>query len=132
MSGKLLESGEMYLETILVLSKTKDLVRAIDIVEYMGFSKPSVSIAMSKLKEGGYILINPDGHISLTSDGLSLAEKIYDRHTTLTDFLVQLGVDKDTAAADACKIEHDISDESFEAIKKHATDIRKHRKQAQI
>lgn len=114
------ESGEMYLETILILSKKNPNVRAIDIGEYMGYSKPSVSRAMSILKSGGYVSVDPVGHITLTDSGLEIAEKIYERHTMLTKFLKRLGVDEKTAAEDACKIEHVISDESFEAIKKHA------------
>ena len=115
---QLQESGEMYLETILVLSKTKANVRSIDISEYMGFSKPSVSRAVSLLKSGGYIDVNPDGYLTLTEVGLEVAEKIYSRHKLLTQFLTALGVPDDIAANDACKIEHCISDESFEAIKK--------------
>ncbi len=114
------ESGEMYLETILILSKKNPNVRAIDIGEYMGYSKPSVSRAMSILKSGGYVSVDPVGHITLTDSGLEIAAKIYERHTMLTKFLTRLGVDEKTAAEDACKIEHVISDESFEAIKKHA------------
>lgn len=113
------ESGEMYLETILVLSHKQGLVRSIDVVEYMGFSKPSVSRAMSILKSGGYITVEANGYISLTDAGLEIAEKIYARHKMLTEFLVALGVSEKAAAEDACKMEHDISDESFEAIKRH-------------
>ena len=113
------ESGEMYLETILILSGEKSAVRAIDIVEYMGFSKPSVSRALGKLREMQYILVDDAGHITLTETGRALAEKIYERHTVLTDLLMRLGVDEETAVADACKIEHDISDRTFDAIKKH-------------
>ena len=113
------ESGEMYLETIHVLQKKNGHVRAIDISEYMGYSKPSVSRAMGLLKSGGYIQIDKDGSITLTEAGLSVAEKIYERHTLLTNLLIFLGVSPETAAEDACKIEHAISDESFEAIKKH-------------
>ncbi len=116
------ESGEMYLETILILSKKNPNVRAIDIGEYMGYSKPSVSRAMSILKSGGYVSVDPVGHITLTDSGLEIAEKIYERHTMLTKFLTRLGVDEQIASEDACKIEHVISDESFEAIKKHAAD----------
>ena len=112
------ESGEMYLETILILSKRSSAVRAIDVGEYMNFSKPSVSRAMGLLKSGGFITVDKDGFIS--TSGRSIAEKIYERHTLLTAFLVKLGVDEKTAAEDACKIEHDISDISFEAIKNHA------------
>lgn len=111
------ESGEMYLETILVLSKTKDTVRSIDVVEYMGFSKPSVSRAVSILKKDGYITVEENGHITLTESGKTVAEKIYSRHNILTDFLIALGVDRETAVEDACKMEHDISDTSFNSIK---------------
>lgn len=113
----LLESGEMYLETILVLSKKKPAVRSIDVGEYMGYSKPSVSRAVGLLKDGGYVITDPDGHLTLTDAGREIAEKIYERHTVLTAFLVRLGVDPETAAEDACKMEHDISDTSFQAIK---------------
>ena len=113
------ESGEMYLETILVLSKKHRLVRAIDVGEYMGYSKPSVSRAMGLLRNGGFIEVAHDGSITLTAAGFEVAHKIYERHTTLTAFLVSLGVDEATASEDACKIEHDISDASFEAIKRH-------------
>lgn len=112
------ESGEMYLETILVLSRFKKNVRSIDICEEMGFSKPSVSRAMSKLREDKYIEMDRDNFITLTPSGLSIAEKIYERHTLLSDFLEGIGVSHETAVADACKIEHDISDETFEALKK--------------
>ena len=114
------ESGEMYLETIYILSKKNRSVRSIDVGEYMGYSKPSVSRAVGILKKGGYIVMDKDGYLSLTDSGLEIAEKIYERHTTLTDFLVRLGVDKDIAAEDACKMEHDISEETFEALKRHA------------
>ncbi len=113
------ESGEMYLETILILSRTKGQVRSIDIVEYMSFSKPSVSRAVGLLKSGGYILVDPDGYITLTDAGREVAEKIYERHTTLTELLTRLGVDPEVAAEDACRMEHTISDESFEALKRH-------------
>ena len=116
----LLESGEMYLETILVLSKKKPAVRSIDVGEYMGYSKPSVSRAVGLLKDGGYVIADPDGHLTLTDAGREIAEKIYERHTVLTAFLVRLGVDPETAAEDACKMEHHISDQSFEALKRHA------------
>ena len=112
------ESGEMYLETIYVLSKETKHVRSIDVVEYMNFSKPSISRAIGLLKNGGYVAVDRDGHISLTDAGLEIAEKIYERHKILTSYLVSLGVSEETASADACKIEHVISDESFEAIKK--------------
>ncbi len=114
------ESGEMYLETIYILSKKSSSVRSIDVGEYMGYSKPSVSRAVGILKKGGYVVMDKDGYLSLTDSGLEIANKIYERHTTLTEFLVRLGVDKDTAVEDACKMEHDISDETFEALKRHA------------
>ena len=113
------ESGEMYLETILILSKKQPHVRSIDVGEYMGFSKPSVSRAVGLLKTGGYITVDDDGYLSLTELGLELATKIYERHNILTTFLTSLGVEYETAAQDACKIEHVLSDESLEAIKKH-------------
>ena len=112
------ESGEMYLETILLLSQKSGHVRAIDVGEEMGYSKPSVSRAMSLLKQGGYIVINKDGGIILTDAGRALAEKIYERHTLITNFLISIGVEEETATEDACKMEHSISDASFEAIKK--------------
>ena len=111
------ESGEMYLESIYVLSKKSGGVHAIDVCEQMGYSKPSVSRAMSILKREGYITVDADSHIHLTDAGLSVAKSIFDRHTVLTDFLTGLGVDSAVAAQDACKIEHVISDESLEAIK---------------
>ena len=112
------ESGEMYLETILRLSQASGHVRAIDVGEEMGYSKPSVSRAMSILKQGGYIVIESDGSIVLTDTGREIAEKIYARHTLITNFLISIGVDKETATEDACKMEHGISDASFEAIQK--------------
>lgn len=114
------ESGEMYLETIYILSKKSSYVRSIDVGDYMGYSKPSVSRAVSILKKGGYVLMDDNGHLTLTDTGLEIAQKIYERHTTLTDFLIRLGVNEKTAAEDACKMEHDISDETFAAMKKHA------------
>ena len=112
------ESGQMYLETIFVLSKKKSLVRAIDVCEHMGYSKPSVSRAMGILKKESLIAIDPSGHITLTEKGRELAESMYERHTLLSSFLESIGVDSETAAEDACRIEHCISEESFEAIKK--------------
>ena len=113
------ESGEMYLETILVLGKKKNTVRSIDIAEEMGFSKASVSRAVSKLKQDEYIIIDSDGHIALTEKGYELANTIYERHIVLTKMIVNLGVSEETATADACKMEHVVSDESFQAIKNH-------------
>ena len=113
------ESGEMYLETIFILSEKNGPVRSVDVGEYMGYSKPSVSRAVGILKKGGYVTMDREGHLSLTDTGLSIAKKIYERHTTLTDFLVRLGVNRDTAVEDACKMEHDISDETFEALKRN-------------
>lgn len=112
------ESGEMYLETIYVLTREKPAVRAIDVGEHMGFSKPSVSRAIGLLKSGGYVEVDSDGYLSLTDHGREVAIKVYDRHKILTEFLVSLGVSEETASNDACKIEHCISDESLEAIKK--------------
>lgn len=113
----LLESGEMYLETILILSQKKPYVRAIDVGEHIGYSRPSVSRAVGLLKGDGYILVDEDGHITLTETGRKVAETIYERHTLFTELLEALGVDGETASADACKIEHHISDASFQAIK---------------
>lgn len=114
------ESGEMYLETIYILSQKSGAVRSLDVAEYMNYSKPSVSRAVGLLKQGEYITVDPDGYLHLTELGEAIASKIYERHTLLTEFLICLGVDPETAAEDACKIEHDISDKSFEAIKNHA------------
>lgn len=119
------ESGEMYLETVYVLSKN-GVVRSLDVAEYMGFSKPSVSRAVGLLKQGGYLLMDKDGYLTLTESGLDVAKKIYERHTLLSKFLVRLGVDEKTATEDACKMEHDISDESFSAIKEHVRRNMKH------
>ena len=109
----------MYLETVFVLSKKGGIVRSIDVCEYMGYSKPSVSRAVGLLKNGGYLTMGADGALELTDAGREVAERMYERHTLLTKCLIYLGVDEETAAEDACKIEHDISDRSFEAIKKH-------------
>lgn len=117
---RLQESGEMYLEAILVLFRKNGHVRSIDISEYLGYSKPSVSRAVGLLKNGEYILVEPDGSITLTPAGQEIAEKIYERHTVLSELLVKMGVSIETAAADACRLEHAISDESFEAIKNFA------------
>lgn len=113
------ESGEMYLETILILSEKKNDVRSIDICDEMGFSKPSISRAMHLLKDGGYLDIDENGFITLTELGREIAEKIYERHKVLTQLFVAIGVDEDTASEDACRIEHVISDKTFKAIKKH-------------
>ena len=115
---QLLESGEMYLESIYVLKKRGKLVRSIDVCEYLGYSKPSVSRAMSILKKGGFVTADKSGFLSLTESGLEIANKIHERHTLLTEFLIKLGVDEKTASEDACKIEHDISQTTIEAIKK--------------
>ena len=116
---RLQESGEMYLESIYVLSKSQDTVRSIDISEYMGYSKPSVSRAVNLLKNGGYITMDKDNLITLTESGLEIAQKIFDRHTLIANLLIRLGVPEKIAAEDACKMEHAISDESFEAIRRH-------------
>jgi Mn-dependent DtxR family transcriptional regulator len=113
------ESGEMYLETILILSQQKSFVRAIDVGEYMGFTKPSVSRALSLLRSGGFVIVGDGGGLSLTEAGREVAEKIYERHTYITKFLVNLGVSEKTAAEDACRMEHVISDESFRAMQEH-------------
>ena len=117
------ESGEMYLEAILVLSKKTGYVRSIDVSEYLGYSKPSVSRAMGILRQGEFIHVETDGGITLTDTGREIAEKIYERHTLLTELLVRMGVSEETAAADACKLEHAISDESFQAIKRYAANL---------
>ena len=117
------ESGEMYLEAILVLTRKTGFVRSIDVSEYLGYSKPSVSRAMGILKAGEYITVDTDGSITMTDKGREIAEKIYERHTLLTKLLQHIGVREETAAADACKLEHAISDESFQALKKYAAGI---------
>ena len=118
------ESGEMYLETIYILSQKNAEVHSVDVGEYMGYSKPSVSRAVGLLKQGGYLLMDAGGCLTLTPSGLGIARKIYERHTALTDLLIRLGVSRETAALDACRIEHDISDETFEAIKRHVRQFR--------
>ena len=117
---KIQESAENYLETILILKNKNGAVRSIDIANELGFSKPSVSVDMKNLRENGYIEVDSSGYITLLDSGRRIAEKIYERHTTLSKWLVSLGVDAKTAAEDACRIEHIISSESFEAIKKIA------------
>ena len=118
------ESGEMYLEAILVLTRKTGFVRSIDVSEYLGYSKPSVSRAMGLLRQGEYIQVDTDGSITLTDTGLAIAEKIYERHTVMTELLIRMGVSQETAAADACKLEHAISDESFEAIKRFVATLK--------
>lgn len=113
------ESGEMYLETILILGQRKNLVRAVDVATEMQLSKPSVSRALVKLKNDACIIVDENGHIAFTEKGRAIAEKIYERHQVLTEILMAIGVDREIAAKDACKMEHDISDETFEAMKKH-------------
>ena len=113
------ESGEMYLETILVLKREKETVRAIDVGQKMGYSKPSVSRALGRLKTDGYLLVDGGGYLRLTEKGAAIAEKIYERHHVLSELLTRIGVSPDTAAEDACRIEHVISDESFAAVKRH-------------
>ena len=113
------ESGEMYLETILILSIRKNLVRAVDVAAEMGISKASVSRALARLRSDDCIIVDADGRIAFTEKGRRIAEKIYERHQVLTDILMAIGVDRETAAADACKMEHDISDATFEAMKRH-------------
>lgn len=123
--AKIPESGEMYLETLLILSQKGGRVRSIDVANYMDFSKPSVSRAVKKLKTDGFITIEPDGALILTEAGLDIAGKVYERHRFLSEFFVELGVSEDTAVADACKIEHDLSDETFEALKKYTSKCKK-------
>ena len=113
------ESAEDYLEAILVIQRRRGAVRSIDIANELGFSKPSVSVAMKKRRESGYIEMELDGHIRLLPAGAEIAERIYERHRTLTDFFVYLGVSEEVASADACKVEHDLSGETFEKIKEH-------------
>ncbi|MBR6509238.1 MAG: metal-dependent transcriptional regulator [Clostridia bacterium] len=112
------ESGQMYLETILILSRKTNNVRSLDVAEYMNFSKPSVSRAVGLLKNGGFITSDKDGFLYLTEIGKEVAEQIFERHNILTDYLVSIGVNREIASQDACKMEHHISQETFEAIKK--------------
>ncbi len=119
---KIKESAENYLETIHILYKKNGAVRSIDVATELGFSKPSVSVAMKNLKTNGLILVDKDGFITLTEEGRSIAETMYERHTVITSWLMYLGVSRETASEDACRIEHVISAESFEALKKHATE----------
>ena len=117
------ESGEMYLEAIYVLSKKSGFVRSIDVSEYLGYSKPSVSRAMGILRSGEYITVEKDGSITLTDSGREIAEKIFERHTLLSRLLMKLGVSEETAISDACKMEHAISDESFQALKRYTAEL---------
>ena len=114
------ESAEDYLEAILKLKENQGMVRSIDIVRELGFSKPSISVAMKNLRENGYIRMDDDGYITLLSPGEEIAQRIYSRHKLLTQIFIQLGVSQETAMTDACKVEHDLSDETFEKIKAHA------------
>ena len=116
---KILESAENYLETILILQKRNGSVRSIDIASELEYTKPSVSVAMKNLRENGYIEMDKLGHITLSESGLAIAQSVYERHTALSDFLVAIGVREQTAREDACRMEHIISEETFEAIKKH-------------
>ena len=116
---KIQESAENYLETILILHNRLGMVRSIDIATELGFSKPSVSVFMKNLRENGYILVDKDGYITLTDTGRAIADKIYERHQMIAEILMALGVDEETAYRDSCKIEHDISDKSFECMKQH-------------
>lgn len=120
---KIHESAENYLETILMIKNKKGLVRSIDIANELEFSKPSVSVAMKNLRQNGYIDVDENGYITLLESGLEIAEKMYERHTTISDWLISLGVNSQTAVDDACKMEHIISNESFEAIKKLAAQL---------
>ena len=115
------ESAEMYLETIYQLTQERSCVRSIDVAESMGYSKPSISRAVGLLKKGGYLQMEKDGTLTLTESGLAIAKKVYERHTILTNVLIRLGVSPETAAEDACKMEHVISDETFDAMKRHMT-----------
>ena len=117
------ESGEMYLETILLLSRKMQYVRSLDVATDLGFSKPSVSRAVGKLQKAELIVVDPKGYITLTEEGKKIAERMYERHTVISSFLEKLGVSAETASHDACKIEHHISEESFEAIKKYSEKI---------
>lgn len=119
------ESAENYLEAILMLKNRRGLVRSIDIAGELGFSKPSVSVAMKKLRESGYIEVDKEGFITLLPQGEEIAQRMYERHRLLTDFFVRLGVGKETAAADACKVEHDLSSETFGYLKAHILEFLK-------
>ena len=118
---QILRASEDYLETMLMMQQQHGYIRSIDVAEHLGVTKPSVSYATKRLRENGYITMDKTGLITLEPSGLAIAQEMLDRHRTLTDFLVRLGVDRDTAETDACKIEHDISDETFAIIKRHVT-----------
>ena len=117
---KIQKASEDYLEAMLMIKEKKGFVRSIDVAEQLGVTKPSVSYATKRLRENGYITMDKDGLIGLTESGMEIASRIYERHKLLTEFLIRLGVDEKTAREDACKIEHDVSQESFEAIRRHA------------
>lgn len=119
------ESGQMYLESIYVLSQKNQNIRAIDVCAHLNYSKPSVSRAIGILKNNGYILVDVNGYITMTDEGKRVAEELYERHTVLSSMLIALGVDETTATEDACRIEHVISEKSFKAIKKHFKNIKK-------
>ena len=124
------EAIENYLETIYILSQRQNEVHAIDICTYLSYSRPTVSIVLRQMRENGLVTVNEDNHIHLTDEGLAIASRIYERHTVLSDMLMSLGVKQETALRDACKIEHDLSDETFEAIKRHARRMKRERKSA--
>jgi Mn-dependent DtxR family transcriptional regulator len=127
MELKIQESAENYLETILMLGGGGKTVRAIDVVKELDYTKPSVSIAMKNLRASGYIIVDSDGHISLTDSGREIAQSMYDRHTLISDWLIFLGVDRETALKDACKMEHGMSQQSFLAIRKHIEEWKRER-----
>lgn len=122
---KIQESAENYLETILMLEQSKGRVRSIDIAVELGFSKPSVSVAMKNLRQKNYVNVSEEGYLSLTGEGLKLAATVYERHSVISNWLISLGVSQDVAVEDACRMEHDISEESFAAIKKYLQDAKK-------
>jgi len=117
------ESAENYLETILMLGRNGEPVRSVDIANELDYTKPSVSVAMKNLRACGHIVVDPEGHITLTDSGREIAQSMYDRHTLISDWLIQLGVDRETALEDACKMEHGMSEQSFSAIRKHIEDM---------
>ena len=122
------EAIENYLETIYILSQRQNEVHAIDICTYLSYSRPTVSIVLRQMRENGLVTVNEDNHIHLTGEGLAIASRIYERHTGRSDMVMSLGGNRETALRDACKIEHDLSDETFEAIKRHARRMRKEKK----